>query len=103
MEKVGMDKKYELTDETIEFDGYTLHRIKASRDFGDVHAGDLGGWVESEENLSHEGTCWVYGHARVYDDAQVHGHARVFGDARVYGHALVHGHARVSGCEDVIS
>ncbi|WP_375616758.1 hypothetical protein [Bartonella sp. AP58NXGY] len=37
-------KKYELTDEKIEFDGYlTLYRIRALKDFGDVKAGDLGG------------------------------------------------------------
>ena len=47
-----MSKKYELTDETMEWEGHTLHRIKALRDFNDVKAGDLGGWVESEDNLS---------------------------------------------------
>lgn len=39
-----MKKKYELTDQTIDVDGRTLHRIKALRDFSDVLAGELGGW-----------------------------------------------------------
>ena len=38
-----MDKKYELTDETMEFDGHTLHRIRALKSFSDVMKGDLGG------------------------------------------------------------
>ena len=85
-----MSKKYELTSETQEENGETLYRIKALRDFGDVKAGDLGGWVESESNLDHVGDCWVSGDAevsgdaRVFDNAQVYGNARVFGDARVY-------------------
>ena len=43
------DKKYEiLMDEenTIEFEGRVLHRIKALRDFGDVRKDDIGGYVE---------------------------------------------------------
>lgn len=45
-------KKYELTNETKIFNGVELHRIKALKDFGDVKKGDLGGWLEKEENLS---------------------------------------------------
>lgn len=58
-------KKYELTDETIEVYGTALHRIKALKDFGNVKTGELGGYVESERNLSQEGNCWVYGNAEV--------------------------------------
>lgn len=35
-------KKYELTDETCEFNGVVLHRIRALRNFNNVHEGDLG-------------------------------------------------------------
>ena len=35
-------KKYKLTKETMCFDGVTLHRIQALKDFGDVEAGELG-------------------------------------------------------------
>ena len=44
-------KKFELTSETIIFLGKTLFRIKALIDFGNVKSGDLGGFVEKEENL----------------------------------------------------
>ena len=57
--------KYRLTDETKEWCGRTLHRIEALKSFGDMSAGEKGGWIEKEENLSQEGSCWVYGDARV--------------------------------------
>lgn len=103
-------KKYKLLEnDTREADGRTLHRIEAVRSFGDVYEGDKGGYVESEENLSHEGTCWVSGNAKVYDDAMVCdsavvydsaivlGSARVLGDAEVGGDAKVFGDAEVGG------
>ena len=71
-------RKYEFTEETKNVFGVILHRIKALRDVGNVKAGDLGGWIEKEDNLSHEGYCWVYG------DAAVYGNAEVYGDAAVY-------------------
>jgi hypothetical protein len=47
-----------------------------------VKAGDIGGFIESEKNLSLTGDAWVYGNARVYGDAQVRGDARVYGNAQ---------------------
>ena len=64
-----MEKKYKLTEETKEWCGRTLHRIEALKDFGDVKAGDKGGWIEKEENLSHQGDAWVSGSARVSGSA----------------------------------
>ena len=64
-------KKYELTDESILIDGCSIYRIKALKDFGRVKAGDLGGFVEREKNLSHEGDCWVCGDAQVFENARV--------------------------------
>lgn len=74
-------KKYELTSETLRYKGCTLHRIKALKYFGSIKAGELGGWVEKEENLPQYGNAWVYGDARVCGDAEVCGNARVCGDA----------------------
>ena len=90
-------KKYELTTNTKMLFGRKLFQIKALVSFGDVTAGDLGGYIEKEENLSHDGTAWVYGNARVSGDAWVYGNARVSGDARVYGNAWVYGNACVYG------
>lgn len=70
--------KYELTDEKMTTDdGVTLHRIRATKPFRDVKPGDLGGWVETEANLSHEGISWVLDNARVYGDARVLDNARL--------------------------
>ena len=96
-------KKYELTDETIDVSGTTLHRIKALKDFGNVKKGELGGYVESERNLSQEGNCWVCGNAKVCGDAEVCGNAKVYGNAWVYGNAEVCGNARVYGDADYIT
>ena len=81
-------KKFELTSEFMtNIFGVKLFRIRALIEFGRVKAGDKGGFVEKEENLSQEGNAWVSGDARVSGDAEVSGNARVFGDARVYGNA----------------
>ena len=80
-------KKYELTAEFIEQWGKKLFRIKALISFGSVEAGELGGYVEKEDNLAQDGDAWVYGNARVYGDAEVYGNARVCGDAEVCGDA----------------
>lgn len=77
------DKKYRLTDESIEVDDKTLYRIEALKDFGDVRKGDKGGFVESDKNLSQEGDCWVCGNAKVYGNALVCGDAKVRGDAKI--------------------
>ena len=94
-------KKFKLTSEFIvDISGVKLFRIKALIEFGNVKAGDLGGYIEKEENLSHMGNAWVSGNAQVSGDARVSGNARVSGDARVFGNAQVFGDARVSGDKD---
>ena len=92
-----MEKKYELTDEILEVGGRVLHRINALRDFGNIKQGEIGGWIENEDNLSHCGDCWVYGNAEVLGDAEVFGDAEVYGEARVCGEARVYGDAEVYG------
>ena len=67
-------KKYEFTGETKQvgfFGNITLKRIRATMEFGIIKIGDLGGWIEKEENLSHKGDAWVWGNAEVYGNAEV--------------------------------
>lgn len=92
-----MERKYELTNETKEINGCTLHCIVAVRDFGNVRKGYKGGWIQSEDNLSHSGYCWVDDSAQVYEDAQIYGNARVYENAQVYGNVIVCGEANVHG------
>ena len=77
--------KYEFTGETKGFDGHILRRVRYPE------TGELGGWIESEANLSQEGT------ARVCGEAQVRGEAWVYGKAQVRGEAQISGKAQVSG------
>ena len=86
-------KKFELTTDTKMLFGRKLFRIKALVSFGDVTAGDLGGYVEKEGNLSHDGNAWVYDNAWVYGNAQVYGNAWVYDNAWVCGDAQVYGNA----------
>lgn len=91
-------KKFELTAEFVtNIFGKKLFRIKALVAFGDVEKGELGGFIEKEDNLSHLGDAWVSGNAWVYGDALVSGDARVSDDALVSGNARVSGNALVSG------
>lgn len=68
-------KKYELTAEFIEKWGKKLFRIKALISFESVEVGELGGYVEKEDNLAQTGNAWVYGNAEVYGNAWVSGNA----------------------------
>ena len=79
------DKHFELTDETVVHNGVTLHRIRATRDLPDygVTTGDLGGYVESMDNL--EDRVWVADNAKVYGNARIEGRAYVCENACVYG------------------
>ena len=88
-------KKYELTTNTIVHNGRTLYQIKALKNFGIIREGDLGGYIESEKNLSQEGSAWVSDDAWVGDNAWVGDDARVSGNARVRDNAWVRGNARV--------
>ena len=95
-------KKYELTDDSITFMGRKLFRIRAIRSFNDVAVGDLGGYIEKEENLSHDGDAWIYndawisGNARIYDYARISGNARIYGNTFIYDNARIYGNARIS-------
>lgn len=83
----GINQKYEIIDaphQTYPF----LRRIRALRDIGDkVKAGDVGGFVESERNLSFEpeDDSWIF------DDAISTGAGRVEKGSRLFGNAVVCG------------
>lgn len=96
------NQKYEITE--IAHEKYPfLHRIRALRDIGsEVKAGDLGGFVESESNLSFEpgDDAWIFDNAIVCNDAYADKGSYLRGDAIACDHAyvsrgtLLAGHAR---------
>ncbi|MCZ2159198.1 hypothetical protein NPX99_08065 [Bartonella sp. 220] len=96
-----VSKKYELTNETHVVGNRTLYRIKALRDFGDIKAGDLGGFIENENNLSHDGNCWVYDDAWVADKGVVSDNAQIFNYASVFDNAKVCDDAKVFDCAKI--
>ena len=101
IQKVG--DKYALTNDTLEYEGRTLRRIKALKSFGDVRAGEMGGYIESPTNLSSDGDCWVadsakaMDNARVMDDVLVRNEAVVKDNAQIGDNALIDNNAIVSG------
>lgn len=100
-----MITKYKIREDLYKsVNGHTVYRIEALKNFSRVQKGDLGGWIEKEDNLSQEGTCWVYKEAAVFQNAHVTGNAIVSGHAKVFGHAMVTDnvivccHAQIFGC-----
>ena len=89
--------KYELVkdDFIIVEDDIKLYRIKALKSFSHIERGQLGGYIESEYNLSQQGNCWVYGNAMVYDDATVRDNSSVHDNAIVKNNADVGGNVRI--------
>lgn len=96
------NKKYKLRkDLVIEYGYYTLYRIEALNDFSNVKKGDLGGFIESEDNLSQEGDCWVYDKAKVFGKAKVNGYAEVYDEAQLQWKARIHEYAKVYGRAEI--
>lgn len=58
-------------------------QIKCTKSFKYAKEGDLGGYVEKDENLDQESDAWVSGNAWVYGNAEVSGNARVSGNAEI--------------------
>lgn len=88
VKKVGIsvaNTKFKLTDETREIDGVAAYRIQALQDFGDVQAGELGGFIEREENLAYEENdlSWVYDNSAVIGDSRVMGNSTIDRDSSV--------------------
>ena len=82
-----MSKHFELTGETLSWEGRTLHRIRATRDivFHLVNEGDLGGWVENPDNLHDE--AWVADEAKLCDNASMWDQSRMSDNSIMYGQA----------------
>ena len=68
--------KFKLTSNfKINILGIKVFQIQATASFGLIKEGDLGGWVEKENNLSSSGNAEVSGNAWVSGNAEVYGDA----------------------------
>lgn len=98
-----IQKKYKITQ--LSHPQYPwLHRIQALKTINErVGAGELGGFVQSEQNLSQEGECWIYddaiccGEAVVKQDAELHDGAAAAGFSIITGDACMYDRAWAKG------
>jgi len=97
---ININKKYLLIEDDrckleLSYKTVILYRIKSLKDFGDVKANTLGGFVESYDNLSQDGDCWIYNNAKVYGGALINGNAKIKNLVQVYGGSIVNGYNTV--------
>ena len=95
-----MERYFKLTEETIVNEaGRKLRQIECIRDFKFAHAGELGGFIEKEENLG--GEAWVdegaqvWGEAKVINGSVLRDNARVYGRSKVRNGSVIYDEARV--------
>lgn len=92
-------KKYELLDTDIELYGKPVFRIKALRTFKtaldvektsflEVQEGDLGGYIQSEDNLSQTDSSWINKNSHVIGNSQVLNNSYV-SDSKISGNAII--------------
>ena len=91
--------KYKFTGKTKEVDGVVLKEIQLLRCIGIYCEEYVGGWIESEENLSHFGECFVEYEGSVSGKSRVVGGAVVY--ANVSGDSTISGYSKIY--ENVIS
>ena len=92
------DKKYEILmdkENTIEWEGRTLHRIRALKDFRNVRKGDTGGYVENEYNLSQEGDCWIYDEAKAMDNSRMYDNSVMYDYSEMYDYSTMYNNSRM--------
>ena len=99
-----MEKKYEiLKDQSITLNGHTLYRIKLLKGISGMSPGVIGGFIESEANLSQEGNCWVAEEAAVYGHSIVIENAWVGESAIIQGHSIIRGNCLIVGSSIIIN
>ncbi|WP_312453619.1 YdcK family protein [Pseudescherichia sp.] len=100
--------KYRLSDASRSFSyqdngekrHVTLRQIVALVDFHDVKAGSPGGWVEDEQVLSQQGSCWIYDeNSMVFGGSRIRDSARVSQPCTIYDGVEISDNAWVDGSD----
>ena len=94
--------KYKIIDIEMTWHEHILHRIESLKDFTlingkEIRKGDLGGWVESEDNLSQEGLCWIYDECKMYENARRSGNSIGYGNSLQSGNSQQFGDSMQTG------
>lgn len=86
-----------INEDKITLDGIELTRIKALRDIPEhgIKGGDLGGYLESESNLSQNGYSWVNDNSKVYGNAKIIDNGYIANEAIVKDNSIVKDNAKV--------
>jgi len=93
-------RKYRFTGQTKSWRSAKSQKSVELSQIRRISDGAPGGWIESEENLSHGGDCWigpnvmVSGGATITDYAELEGHVPVTGWAEISGSAKISGHGK---------
>lgn len=114
------NKRYELLENYILINDNKLYQIRALVDFKNgnlgrtIKAGELGGFIQSEDNLVQDSTAWVLysvqnasmnnqsmAYGAVYENAIIKDDGLVTWGGTVYGNAIVSEDARVDGTAKV--
>ena len=91
-------KKFELTNEFVtNMFGTKLFRIRALVEFGDVEAGELGGYVEKESNLGH-GCTAMRGRTEMHRFPAMRGCTTMRGCTEMHGFPAMRWCAAMRGC-----
>ncbi|WP_312209840.1 YdcK family protein [Pseudescherichia sp.] len=100
--------KYRLSDASRSFSYQdngekkyvTLRQIVALKDFHDIRAGTLGGWVENEQVLSQQGSCWIYDeNSMVFGGSRIRDSARISQPCTIYDGVEISDNAWVDGSD----
>ena len=70
----NLHKKYKFTGVTKEVNGVIVHQIRVINSNNQM----IGGYIESETNLSHKGNCWIYRGVDIVGDLKIEGETGVF-------------------------
>jgi len=100
-------ERVKLTDnKKVIFDGIEFTQVELLVDIQEYKKGDLGGWVESIDNLKNPetgdiegailGEACIYNNAVIFDNAIVRDNATIHRDAMIFGNALVKGYVEVT-------
>lgn len=104
--KIEIEPKYEFIagDEFYcPLKNCTYRRIRASRNFGSVKKGQIGGYIGHGSSLSHAGNCWLADEAMIsdqviiQDNAWVGGYADISHSCTIKDDAVVSGYATLYG------
>lgn len=91
------DSKAKLYKNRLITSKVKLYRIKALKDFGNIKKGQLGGYIEKEENLKFDCNAWISDNSKVFEDAEISDEAIISGNVIVYGESKIYDNAKVSG------